>query len=138
MEIDKQHGHGHTVQHRRGLAAWIFTCSMDLICNINMDTKWNLKCSMSVFMSMDMQHVHVHVHRNAEWTNKYMLNVHDLVYGMSMLMLHITVHAMCRCPCCMSQYILNVYVHAEYPWTCCMSMDMLNVRAMLHGHGHAA
>ncbi len=57
-------------------------------------------------MYLEMQHVHVHVHGNAAWTNEYMLNVDDLVYGMSMPMLHITVHAMCPCPCCMSQYIL--------------------------------
>jgi hypothetical protein len=95
---------------------------------------------------MDMQHGHGH----GAWTLTCSIDM-DLQYGhgpqfglrraartwtccMSMSMLHVPVHAVCPCLCCMPTPILHVHVHilTVFPCLCCM------FKSMQHGHSHCS
>ncbi len=112
-------------------AAWTWTSSTDLVMQ---DRRGHATWTCSV--DIDMQHGHGH----AAWKNTCCLSTF-------MFMLHDNVHVRAECPyldpCCMSMSTLHVPVHAVCPCLCCMPMfsfapmSMLHIHALQHGRGHA-
>jgi hypothetical protein len=92
------------------------------------DTQHILVQYWACHMAINIQHGHEHAAFTRTCSMTWRCSM-DLTWKISMYlsMLHVHVHTVSPCPCCMSMSMLHIFIHAACPCPCYMSMSKLHV-----------